>query len=693
MSHELRTPLNSLLILSDQLCKNPDGNLSGKQVEVSKTIHSSGNDLLALINDILDLSKIESGTVQVDVSELRLDDLQRSVDRSFRHVAESKHVDFLISAAQPLPKTIVTDVKRLQQIIKNLLSNAFKFTHHGQVQLSIAAAEGGWSRDNEELNRAPQVLAFAVSDSGIGISSDKQQIIFEAFQQADGSTSRKYGGTGLGLAISRELSRLLGGEIKLVSKPGEGSTFTLYLPQSYSPSRSGRHGRGAASEAEARAPAERQREEAPEPREVPQWVPSEHAPLAPPAVAESSVLFENVADDDRGEILADDNVLLIVENDVGFAKVLLDAARRNGFKGLVSTSGAGALAMLREYHPSVVTLDIFLPDMAGWRILERLKGDLATRHIPICVVSTDDSRQRALDSGAIGFLSKPLQSMDVVDEALAHLYQFATRTAKRVLVMMRPSPARGEYLACLDNDTEIVQADSAAAARSALAGGNVDCLVSDGSVVGFGPEDVIETLERRPLARQLPIVLYCEGDAQVEADWRRGHSAFALRETRSIDALLDATAFFLHRGTASMSERERESLQALHDNARLLEGKKVLIVDDDMRNIFALATVLDEQGMVIVSADNGRDAVRLIETDASIDIVRMDIMMPEMDGIATMKAIRRLPRGKELPIVAVTAKAMKGDREKCIEAGAWDYLSKPVDTANMLAMLRGWLCR
>jgi CheY-like chemotaxis protein len=341
----------------------------------------------------------------------------------------------------------------------------------------------------------------------------------------------------------------------------------------------------------------------------------------------------------------------------------------------------------------VVTLDIFLPDMEGWRILERLKGDLGTRHIPICVVSTDDSRQRALDSGAIGFLAKPLQSMDVVDEALAHLYQFAGRGAKKLLVMMRESKTKQDYLACLDNDTEIVQAASAEAARTVLAEGGVDCLVSDGSVAGFGPEDVIETLERRPLARQLPIVLYCDGDAQAETDWRRGHSAFALREARSLEPLLDATAFFLHRGTASMSERERESVQALHDTARTLEGKKVLIVDDDMRNIFALATVLDEQGMVILSADNGRDAVRLVESDASIDVVLMDIMMPEMDGIATMKVIRKLPRGKELPIIAVTAKAMKGDREKCIEAGAWDYLSKPVATADMLTMLRGWLCR
>jgi CheY-like chemotaxis protein len=331
--------------------------------------------------------------------------------------------------------------------------------------------------------------------------------------------------------------------------------------------------------------------------------------------------------------------------------------------------------------------------MEGWRILDRLKADLATRHIPICVVSTDDSRQRALNSGAIGFLTKPLQSMDVVNEALSNLYQFADRTTKRLLVLMEDSPMRASFLACMDSETEVAIAESIEAARAVLGEGGVDCLVSDGSVAGFGPEDVIETLERRPLVRQLPIVLYCEGMNEVQAKWRRGHSAFAVRETHTLDRLLDATAFFLHRGTAAMSERERQSVQALHDMDRALAGKKALIVDDDMRNIFALATVLDDHGMLIVSADNGRDAIRLVQDDPTIDIVLMDIMMPEMDGIATMREMRKLPRGKDLPIVAVTAKAMKGDREKCIEAGAWDYLPKPVASDQLLAVFRTWLHR
>ena len=677
MSHELRTPLNSLLILSDQLCKNGDGNLTPRQVEFAKTIHLSGNDLLMLINDILDLSKIESGTVAVDVSELRLEDLQRSVDRSFRHVAESRHVAFEIAASTPLPKTIVTDVKRLQQIVKNLLSNAFKFTHQGSVRLAMEVVDGGWSRDNEDLNRASQVLAFSVSDTGIGISPDKQQIIFEAFQQADGSTSRKYGGTGLGLAISRELARLLGGEIRLVSTPAQGSTFTLYLPQSYSPTRSLRHGRGTPSVATVIAEA------------LPR-----HEPALATGTASDTALKDlpenNPANDDRADILLGDKVLLIVENDLAFAGVLLQAARRVGFKGLVSASGAAALAMTRDFQPAVITLDIFLPDMEGWRILERLKSDLLTRHIPVCVVSTDDSRERALRSGAVGFLTKPLQSADEVEEALAHLHEFTDRRSKRLLVMMADTPRRAAFLAALDAETDIVQVQQADQARKRIADGSVDCLVTDGSVADFGPEDVIESLESRPLARQMPIVL-ASTDAAVGSHWERGHSAFALRRADTLEHLLDASAFFLHRGEASMSDAERRSAQSLHDTDRRLEGRKVLIVDDDIRNIFALATVLDAQGMEIVSAENGRDAIRLVESDPGIDIVLMDIMMPEMDGMETMRRMRQLPRGKELPLIAVTAKAMKGDREKCIDAGAWDYLSKPVDTAYLLVVMRGWL--
>ena len=698
MSHELRTPLNSLLILSDQLCKNPDGNLTSKQVEFSKTIHSSGNDLLMLINDILDLSKIESGTVAVDVSELRLDDLHRSIERSFRHFAESKHVDFVVQLEQPLPKVMVTDVKRLQQIVKNLLSNAFKFTHVGQVTFSIAQAAGGWSPGNEELNRAAQVIAFSVSDTGIGISQNKQQIIFEAFQQADGSTSRKYGGTGLGLAISRELSRLLGGEIRLVSTPGQGSVFTLYLPQNYNPVRGQRHGRAA-------TPAS-QFGELPGEEFTRRNLPVARPPYAEPVLTTESavgapVLFANHADDDRDDIAPGDRVMLIVENDLAFAKVLLGSARASGFKGLVTGSGASALTMTREFLPAVITLDIHLPDMEGWRILDRLKSDLVTRQIPICVVSTDDARDRALQSGAIGFLAKPLQSADVANTAIMELARYVDRPLKRLAVVMADTPLRAELIASLDSEVSVALATNAVQARVALT--DADGLVVDDAIADFGPEDLLDAVAERAGICQLPVVVWRGGaggaggerapEGQPRQLWNRELAGFGQREAATPEALRSHVSFWLHRSAGGMSDQERREVEATLERGSGLKGKKALIVDDDMRNIFALATVLDEVGMIIESADNGRDAIRLVEADPDIDIVLMDIMMPEMDGMTTMQLIRQLPRGRELPMVAVTAKAMKGDRQKCIEAGAWDYVSKPVDPMYLLAVLRGWLCR
>ena len=457
-----------------------------------------------LINDILDLSKIESGTVAVDVSELRLDDLHRSIERGFRHVAEAKHVDFVVQLEQPLPRVMVTDVKRLQQIIKNLLSNAFKFTHEGQVTFTISHVASGWSSDNEELNRASQVLAFSVADTGIGISADKQQIIFEAFQQADGSTSRKYGGTGLGLAISRELSRLLGGEIRLVSAPGQGSAFTLYLPQNYNPLRSPRHGRSVPSEPT--EPLARADEQAMPPA----------PPVAPAApyfetvtATEPPVVFANAADDDRDDIATGDRVMLIVENEIGFAKVLLDAARACGFKGLVTGTGARALTMTREFLPSVITLDIHLPDMEGWRILDRLKTDLVTRHIPICVVSTDDARDRALQAGAIGFVAKPLQSADEVHAALGaagELCRSAGQAAGRrdAAVAVAHAAARGLGQRCRRGGRQQCR-------RSAAALADADCVVVDDTMPGFGPEDMLDALAKRSGVCQLPLVVYRAG--------------------------------------------------------------------------------------------------------------------------------------------------------------------------------------
>ncbi len=690
MSHELRTPLNSLLILSDQLCKNPEGNLSSKQLDFAKTIHSSGNELLMLINDILDLSRIESGTVVVDASELRLDDLQNYVERTFRHVAESKSLDFLLRFDPQLPRSIITDTKRLQQIIKNLLSNAFKFTHHGQVTLNVEPAKAGWNAENDDLNRAPEVLALAVSDTGIGIASDKQQIIFEAFQQADGSTSRKYGGTGLGLAISRELSRLLGGEIRLVSSPGRGSTFVLYLPTTYAP-RSSRKALAAEAQVPALPPASASREA---PGSNGQESAEVRLPLAEPEP--TAELLVNEVGDDRDDIRPGDKVLLIVENDLGFARFLLDAAREKGFKGLVTSLGAVALAMTREYKPDAITLDIYLPDIAGWRVLERLKNDVATRHIPVCVVSTDESRDRALASGALAFLAKPIQSRDVLDALLDHVGDFIGREMKSLLVVEPDGDRRNHILDCIDaEDVQVTAVPDAAAAFQMLRERRTDCVIAGADVADLAATLLAAGEATEPAVSRLPIIVFGDGAAQPDGagEWKRVAEICTVNRVHSAERLLDLASFFLHLPVANLPENQRHMLLDLHQSDKLLAGKKVLIVDDDMRNIFALSTLLEEHDMVISSADNGRDAIRILQGDPEVDIVLMDIMMPEMDGLETMREIRKNPTLKNLPIVAVTAKAMKGDREKCIEAGAWDYLSKPVDTDQMLAVLRAWLHR
>jgi signal transduction histidine kinase/DNA-binding response OmpR family regulator/HAMP domain-containing protein len=700
MSHELRTPLNSLLILSDQLCKNATGNLSPRQVDFAKTIHASGNDLLTLINDILDLSKIESGTVAMDPTDLMFEDLRRYVERTFRHVAEAKNLSFFIRVDQGLPPSMFTDAKRLQQVLKNLLSNAFKFTHQGGVTLTIERVEEGWNRDLETLARATDVIAISVTDSGIGILPDKQQIIFEAFQQADGSTSRKYGGTGLGLAISRELSRLLGGEIRLSSVPRAGSTFTLYLPLVYVPPRMVRKAdRAVVDVIEAASGAA-------------------DAPVAPPRIAPGSDLvparryeFEampphaelaheaprlvNEVGDDRNNLRPGDTVVLIVENESMFARYLLDAVRERGMKGITTSLGVTALALAAEYKPAAVTLDIHLPDIAGWRVLDRLKNDPQMRHVPVAVISTDDARDRALDSGAFAFLAKPVQNESQVEALLEKVRRFVER-GQRTLLAVSSDPARLEWFASYlgGDDVEVLPARDIHAARSALAGRPVDCVVWDAAMR-------VPEADARPLHPgdeafddALPVVLYGERGGEATRDgWRALSQRTVVREASTPEALVDQTALLLHRQPQRMPEAHRVVLSGLHGAHEVLTGRRAMIVDDDMRNIFALSSLLEDKGMDIVAHDNGRAAVGALKAGASVDVILMDIMMPEMDGIDTIREIRKLPACKDIPIIAVTAKAMKGDREKCMEAGAWDYLSKPVDTELMVGVLRAWLSR
>ncbi|NPC84549.1 HAMP domain-containing protein [Pyxidicoccus fallax] len=671
MSHELRTPLNSLLILSQTLSDNVDGNLTTRQVEFAKTIHASGADLLELINDILDLSKIESGTMAVDVGPLRFSDLREFVDRTFRQVADKKGLEFDITLGNGLPGELETDAKRLQQVLKNLLSNAFKFTESGQVSLQIGMAKAGWSSDHPVLSGAPSVVAFTVSDTGIGIPKDKHQIIFEAFQQADGSTARKYGGTGLGLSISREIARLLGGEIRLESEVGKGSIFTLYLPLDF-----------VASE----RPAQETRT-----RELPPSL----AALPPPHLDEPSVpaLGRMDIDDDRASIQPGDQVLLAVTQTVDHAARLRAAAQGTGFKVLVSTEVEGALDAVRNARPVAVAVDLDLPEMAGWVVLDRLKHDAATRALPVYTVSDEDHRERSLNLGAIGHLQAAADP-EAAKAALESLKDFVERKGRALLIVEDDNVHRQTLVELLGSeDIQTVAVGTAADALGALAERRFDCMVLDLGLPDMAGTELIRKVRELHGAGGPPIIVYTgrELSRAQETELRRVADAIVVKDAQSPERLLEETSLFLHRSPSQLTEPKRRMLEKARERDPLLVGRKVLVVDDDVRNIFALNTVLERYGMRVAFAESAREGLSLLEKDAEIELVLMDVMMPEMDGYQAMRAIRRMERVSHLPILALTAKAMKGDREKCLEAGASDYITKPVDIEKLLSLLRVWL--
>ncbi|MEQ9526128.1 MAG: response regulator [Thalassobaculum sp.] len=663
MSHELRTPLNSMLVLSKLLAENNDTNLSDKQIEFARTIHSSGNDLLSLINEILDLSKIESGAMRVEIDELRFDAIEAHLRRTFDPVATEKKLDFTIELDESLPEHIVTDAMRLQQVLFNLLSNAFKFTEKGGVTLRAERATEGWSPDHPVLGIAGTVVAFAISDTGIGITEANQRIIFEAFQQGDGSTSRKYGGTGLGLSICREIARLLGAEIIVRSVPGKGSTFTLFMPADLTPDEA-------------------------------QEAPEQSGTADADAADLSEVPLPRAITDDRRQLDGSVPAVLIVEDDMSFANVLLDVVRETGMKGVVAGRGREVLAIAREAAIDAISLDIGLPDTDGWALLDRLKHDPATRHIPVHIISVQEQRPYGLRMGAFGFTGKPAEREELL-ASFARLKEFCERRERRLLLV--DGDGGNEFAEQLGSSRKVVVRSVAAnkAVRELEAGG-YDCVAVDLAVDPVGVLDFLIALKDGQVPDTLPIVI----DARTEPEQA---TADALRQpmpwvnrwtTDSTEALVDTVAFCLHQEIAGLSAPAQAAIDAIAKASPVLAGSKVAIIDDDIRNIFSITSLLERHRIDVIHAEDGRSGIEMVRNTPDIDIVLVDIMMPEMDGYETIQRIRRLDgRFARLPLIAVTAKAMPEDRMKSISAGASEYVSKPVDPDQLISTVRTWLHR
>jgi signal transduction histidine kinase/CheY-like chemotaxis protein/CHASE3 domain sensor protein len=667
MSHELRTPLNSLLILSKILAENPDGNLSDKQVQYATTIQSSGHDLLELINEVLDLSRIESGVVEIEAEETRLSDIRDFVERTFRPIAENKKLEFAVELAEGLPATLVTDQRRLEQVLKNLLSNACKFTEHGSVRLRIAPTAGGWEADKTTLNRAQQVIAFNIVDTGIGIPEDKQKLIFEAFQQADAGTSRKYGGTGLGLSISRELAGLLGGSLQVASRPDAGSTFTLYLPAAFAAAQ-------------------------------PTPGPFKAAPKSaakPAAPAPSPITEKPLIDDDRAALQSGDMILLIIEDDPNFAGILRDFAREKGFKTVVASTVHAAVALAREIHPSAITLDLHLPDNDGWLVLDQLKHDSETRHIPIHIISADEERERSLRLGAVSHFQKPV-TRAIIDQALSQTIDFINRPLKNLLIIEDNANEREALVALIGNgDVHSTAVGTAAEAFAELDQMRFDCIVLDLGLPDKNGLELIREIQQKYGHAAPPIIVYTgrELSRQEETELRLISDSIVIKNARSPERLLDETALFLHRVQTKLPEAKRRMIEQVHKSDSVLTGRKVLVVDDDVRNIFAITSALETSHMKVSYAESGQAGIDFLQLHPDVEVVLMDVMMPDMDGFEAIRRIRAIDRFKKLPIISVTAKAMRGDREKCMEAGASDYITKPVDMDQLRSLLRVWLYR
>lgn len=661
MSHELRTPLNSSLILAKLLADNPEENLTAEQVKYARTIQSSGNDLLNLINDILDLSKIEAGHVEIRPETVAVERLVGNLRQVFQPLAEDKHLAFAVEVAPAVARTIETDPQRLEQVLKNLLSNAIKFTESGRVTLSIQPGDDG-------------TVSFAVTDTGIGIAREQQQSIFEAFQQADGTISRKYGGTGLGLSISRQLVRLLGGSIILNSEPGRGSTFTVKLPAGYDPARVA-------------------------PREVATLVPASHP--APPAAASRTEVAPaaRTIDDDRDAPVSDGRrILLVIEDDNTFASIVRDLSREMGFQSIVAGTAEEALRLAKDYMPSAIVLDVGLPDQSGLAVLDRLKQDVRTRHIPIHVVSAGDHTESAYSLGAVGFANKPVTREQLV-EVLQKLETKLAQRMHRVLVV-EDDPVQREAVARLlgSGDVETVTASTAAECLALLEQQTFDCMVLDLSLPDASGYSLLETLSQEGAYSFPPVIVYTGRElSPVDEEKLRKYSrSIIIKGAKSPERLLDEVSLFLHQVISDLPDEQQKMIRKARHRDALLEGRRILVVEDDVRNVYALTNILEPRGASIRIARNGQEALDALTSAAAspddrIDLVLMDVMMPVMDGLTATREIRRNPALRKLPIIALTAKAMPDDQQRCIEAGANDYMAKPLDVEKLLSLVRVWM--
>lgn len=671
MSHELRTPLNSILILSQILADNKNKTLGEKEVQFAINICNSGTDLLNLINEILDLAKVEAGKMELDINEFKVDEVIKDVNSMFSEIARDKAVDLEVKTTDLSPQHLITsDKQRLEQIIRNLLSNAFKFTEkNGRVSLSISKAGPHVAFNRPELTAVKDVLAFSVTDTGIGIPREKLSIIFEAFQQVDGSTKRKYGGTGLGLSISRELAHTLGGEVHVESEEGAGSTFTLYLPSVFDP---------AMISSGSRHVGIREKNG----RRTKETIKTDKAPTT-----------GEIADDDKGTVTAESRVILIMEDDIAFARVLLDFVRERQYKGIVADQGNTGLSFARHYKPDAILLDMKLPVMDGAEVLRQLKNDPELRHIPVQIISGYDMKKQGLELGALGFIRKPV-THDGLRKAFDKIEDFISRRMKRLLIVEDDRQHNESVKELIGNgDVKCFSAYSGTEAYEMLTADPFDCVIVDLGLPDMSGFQLLEKIKESSNLNRIPVIVYTGKDLTREENitLEKLANTVVVKTAYSHERLLDETMLFLHRVESKLPKEKQSIIRKLHKTDEVLKNKRVLIVDDDLRNVYSLVNALEEEGMQCTSAENGKKALLALRQSDPVDIILMDVMMPEMDGYEATQEIRKMDKLKKIPVIALTAKAMKGDREKCLEAGMSDYISKPLNVEKLLSLMRVWL--